>query len=369
MSSVSETLLRRSLDRIRRDVRTHGLWRPGDRLLLGCSAGIDSTVAWALLAQLEPSLGHRLEIAHVEHGLRADADAVDAALDAMQARFGHRLRRLSAPVEPGPQLESRARAARYAALQTAAAGATVVTAHHADDQAETVAMRLFRGAGSEALAAARWRRADGVVRPLLGLDRATLAGLGGALGLRWVDDPGNVDRTHERNRWRHDLLPAIEAVRPGAARNLVRATRHAADAGAAAARLADALVEAVGSEHAAAVVLPRAALPADAATLWHLLAAVARRLQLPAPGHDAAAQLVALLARGGDGHADFSGMFASLTDQIARFEARHVAHPGCADYLAEGGGPAPYGAGRKVHTAPREPTAGRPPGEPIRSPS
>jgi len=117
---------------------------------------------------------------------------------------------LAAPVEDGPNLESRARDARWRAIRTElAAGEVVVTGHSRDDLAETVLMNLLRGAGSGGLAAMSTARLD-VVRPLLGVSRADLRELAEDLGLPFVDDPANDDPVHLRNRIRADLIPLLD---------------------------------------------------------------------------------------------------------------------------------------------------------------
>ncbi len=111
--------------------------------------------------------------------------------------------------------EAEWRAARWTFLNrhANALGARVATAHTRDDQLETVVQRVLRGAGARGLAALA---ADGpVVRPWLAVTRADVARWAEAHGVRWLDDPSNTDRRHQRVRVRHDLLPAIARVDPG----------------------------------------------------------------------------------------------------------------------------------------------------------
>ena len=119
---------------------------------------------------------------------------------------------LSAPVEDGANLESRARDARWQGIRAnLAPGEVVVTGHSLDDLAETVLINLLRGAGSRGLAAMSVRR-NGVVRPLTGTSRADLRGVAETLGLPFVDDPANADPRHLRNRIRADLIPYSNAT-------------------------------------------------------------------------------------------------------------------------------------------------------------
>ncbi|MDQ6697201.1 MAG: tRNA lysidine(34) synthetase TilS [Actinomycetota bacterium] len=140
---------------------------------------------------------------HVDHGLRrgsaAEADVVAAAA----SRFGASFRAERAPVATGPNLEARARAARYAVLPPSA-----MTGHTADDQAETVLLNLVRGAGLEGLAGIR---RDGR-RPLLDLRRRETHVLCATLGLEPVQDPSNEDLHLRRNRIRHEVLPMLDDV-------------------------------------------------------------------------------------------------------------------------------------------------------------
>ncbi|MEY2589053.1 MAG: tRNA(Ile)-lysidine synthase [Acidimicrobiaceae bacterium] len=163
------------------------------------SGGADSL---ALLV-LATEAGCTVTACHVDHGLREgsarEADVVRAAAE----RFGASFSALRVEVAPGPNLEARARAARYRALPAGA-----LTGHTADDQAETVLLNLLRGAGLDGLAGIH---ADGR-RPLLGLRRAETHALCAELGLVPVADPSNDDRAHRRNRVRHELVPLLDAV-------------------------------------------------------------------------------------------------------------------------------------------------------------
>jgi tRNA(Ile)-lysidine synthase len=136
---------------------------------------------------------------HVDHGLRsgsaAEADVVRAAAE----RFGARFRAERVAVATGPNLEARARAARYAALPPG-----VLTGHTADDQAETVLLNLLRGAGLDGLSGMRPQG-----HPLLGLRRAETRALCAELDLVPVEDPTNADPAHLRNRVRHELVPLL----------------------------------------------------------------------------------------------------------------------------------------------------------------
>jgi len=201
----------------------------GERIVVAASGGADSTALALLSVAVAPRGSWTIRLATVDHGLR-DSSAGDAdAVEALGHWLGIRCDRRRVRVQPGPRLASRARTARYGALVAAAddAGAsTILLAHHAEDQLETMLMRLVRGAGPAAVGGMPMRRslAPGLslLRPLLERSRAECRALLERLGVPWREDPTNADRARVRGRLRHEVLPVLEALRPGAA---VRASR------------------------------------------------------------------------------------------------------------------------------------------------
>lgn len=171
----------------------------GGKVRCGVSGGADS-VALLILAR---AAGLDVTAIHVDHGLRvgsaAEADVVRSIAD----RFGAGFESRSVVVEPGPNLEARARAARYAALPDG-----VLTGHTADDQAETVLLALIRGSAWRGLAAME----PTPQRPLLRLRRAETAELCRRRGVDVVEDPSNTDMGLRRNRVRHELLPLMADI-------------------------------------------------------------------------------------------------------------------------------------------------------------
>lgn len=170
----------------------------GTAVSCAVSGGADS-LALLVLAR---AAGCEVTAVHVDHGLREGSGAEAAVVAAAATRFGAAFLGVRVAVEPGPNLEARARAARYAALP-----ADALTGHTADDQAETVLLNLLRGAALDGLAGMRPDR-----RPLLALRRSETAALCAALDLSVVDDPTNRDPAHRRNRVRHEVLPLLDAV-------------------------------------------------------------------------------------------------------------------------------------------------------------
>lgn len=199
-------------------IRKHGLIQPGTRVLAAVSGGADSVALALVLAGLAPSLDFTLAgLAHLHHGLRgADADADEHFVASLAARLGVPLVRARADVaaraaDAGESIEAAARRARYAFLDEAAAelGATLVaTGHTADDQAETLLMRLMRGAGLQGLSAIRPRQGI-VIRPLLDARRVEIERYLRDAGESWREDASNADRAIARNRVRHEIMPAL----------------------------------------------------------------------------------------------------------------------------------------------------------------
>jgi tRNA(Ile)-lysidine synthase len=171
----------------------------GAALACAVSGGADSLALLALAA----AAGCEVTAIHVDHGLRPRSGAeADVVADAAR-RFGARFASRRVFVAPGPNLEARARAARFGVLP-----AEVATGHTMDDQAETILVNLLRGAGADGLAGMR----PGYRHPLLGLRRRETHALCAAWGLVPVCDASNADPAFVRNRVRHDLLPLCAAV-------------------------------------------------------------------------------------------------------------------------------------------------------------
>jgi len=239
--------------------------RGGEAVLVAVSGGADSVALLDVLRALAPSLGLTLHAVHVDHGLRPES-AADAAFVTDLCRAGGvplRVERVEI-ARPGPGgawdgLEAAARRARYAAFRSAAAatGAVcVATGHTADDQAETVVMRLLDGAGPRGLGGIAPMRGP-YIRPLLETRRYLIEAHLLARGIGWRDDASNADPRFLRNRIRHDVLPflvatwdadAVEWLTGGAAR--ARALEAALETA------ARAIVAALGRPVSGAIVLP-----------------------------------------------------------------------------------------------------------------
>jgi tRNA(Ile)-lysidine synthase len=179
-------------------------------VVVGCSGGADSTALLALAADA----GLAPVALHVDHGLRTgSAEEADVVAD-VAARLGVGFRSVRVAIDPGPNLEARARDARYAALEAArvdVGASTVLVGHTADDQAETVLLNVLRGAAMAGLAGIPASR-DRIARPLLDWRRADTRGLCARLGLPVLDDPMNEDPSFRRVVIRHEVLPLLARV-------------------------------------------------------------------------------------------------------------------------------------------------------------
>lgn len=174
--------------------------------------------------------------AHFDHRMRAGSESDARWVRGVCRAWGVELRLGRAGDVTVSEADARAR--RYRFLEEVrhayGEGARVLTAHHADDQAETVLFRALRGTGIDGLAGIRRTRAPGIVRPMMDLWREELESYASAVGLRWREDPTNEHLGYARNRLRHELIPSIERdVAPGARAALVRLSRVAAGEGAA----------------------------------------------------------------------------------------------------------------------------------------
>ncbi len=209
----------------------------GARLAVALSGGLDSMVLLDALARVVADRvadrAIHLSAIHVDHGISVQSrDWARFCADQCAARgIALVTYRLALPVKHGANLEAVARRERYACLRAAEAG-VVALAHHADDQAETVLLQLMRGAGPRGLAAMP-RFQPGVpamLRPFLGLRRATLEDYARRAGLPWVDDASNTDVRHRRNLVRRDIAPRLAEAFPGYPETLQRSAENQAEA-------------------------------------------------------------------------------------------------------------------------------------------
>lgn len=212
-----------------------------DSIEVAVSGGVDSVVLLHLLLHLRQSgkLALPLSVAHFDHQLREDSANDAAFVRELADAWGLPFRLGTGQIaSTGEGIEAAARRARYQfLLQQPDAESTpqrrvVMTAHHADDSAETILMHLARGSGLEGLAAMRAQSApasrdDGVFRPLLRIQRAEIAQYAQENGLRWREDPTNAETHFMRNLIRQEVMPHLATLNPQAGRAFDRFARIA----------------------------------------------------------------------------------------------------------------------------------------------
>lgn len=206
------------------------------RILVAYSGGCDSTVLLHALANLKDQLGSELWAIHVDHGLHPDsvswAEHCRSTAHVLGAQFYSC--RVNAQAMPGESREAAARHARYAALRGfLESGDVLLTAHHQDDQSETILLQLLRGAGARGAAGIAPFESFGqgwLARPLLAFNRQELQRYAQHYDLFWVDDPSNFDTSFERNFLRQEVLPLLLGRWPGAGATLARSAEHQREA-------------------------------------------------------------------------------------------------------------------------------------------
>lgn len=187
---------------------------PPGPLAVAVSGGLDSTV---LLHAAKHGLpGRPLRALHINHGLHEDAPAWERHARECAAALGTPFEALHVTVAPG-NLQGQARRARYRAWREALRpGETLLLAHHADDQAETVLWQLASGRAPVGMPCERPLGVGRLARPFLNVRRTTLATYAAAHQLRWIEDPANADTRFDRVYIRHEIMPRLKARFPDA---------------------------------------------------------------------------------------------------------------------------------------------------------
>ena len=207
------------LNKLRAFLKEQALLSPGDRVIAAVSGGADSVAMLFALYLLRDELGIALEAAHFNHHLRgAESDRDEAFVTDFCGRYGIPLHLGSGRIVPGKKgLEAAARDARYAFLRSLPG--KVATAHTADDNAETVLMRLIRGTGLKGLGAIA-PVSGNVIRPMLTVTRDDVEAFLEEYALPHVEDSSNETDDFLRNRIRHSILPLMRAENPRIGENL-----------------------------------------------------------------------------------------------------------------------------------------------------
>ena len=204
------------------------------RYVIAFSGGLDST---ALAHALSRAAGGVPILAmHIDHGLHEDSQRWSDHCEAFATSLDleYRSRKVTVQLESGKGPEASAMEARYTALHAELEpGDWLLSAHHREDQAETLLLNLVRGSGPAGIAGIGAIRRFGpgwLARPLLHTDRASLLEYADRHQLDWIEDPSNIDRRFDRNFLRHDILPRLQARWPDIAARLQRSATHAGEA-------------------------------------------------------------------------------------------------------------------------------------------
>ncbi|MGZ8197555.1 MAG: tRNA lysidine(34) synthetase TilS [Burkholderiales bacterium] len=232
--------------------------KPGDRVLLGLSGGIDSVVLLDLLTRARKSLRIDLKALHVNHQLSPNAARWAAFCRATCRGYGVPCRVVKVSVMRANSVERAAREARYAELRRVRVD-YIVLAHNLDDQAETVLLQLVRGAGVKGLAAMPFVReanmggagkalkSAAILRPLLDVPRLEIERYARTRKLEWIEDESNEDVRYTRNWVRREVLPLLSERLPAVRHTLARAAANMSEA----AELLDELARLDGGARAA----------------------------------------------------------------------------------------------------------------------
>ncbi len=286
--------------RVLAHIRENRLFREPGEALVAVSGGVDSVALLDLLSDTASELGLSLVVAHVDHGIQSDSPTVRQSVAALAEKYA--LPFESTELKLGPDAtETEARRARYAWLhdvQRRRGAKYIVTAHHEDDQVETILLRGLRGSAPAGLAGISPRGRGGLVRPLLPFTRSELVAHVAEHGLPVYEDPANRDPRHLRSWVRTTLLPLLnERLGARLRRDLLEQGRHAAGDRRAWDRMLDIVPELALSVQGTTFTVARASVCGyDNALSVALLRAAARRVGLVL-GPTRARQLVAFAQR------------------------------------------------------------------------
>ena len=217
--------------RVLAHIREHGLFREPGEALVAVSGGADSVALLDLLNRMATDLGVSIVVGHADHGIHSDSQTVRQSVAKLAEKYG--LPFEATELHLGSDAtETEARRARYAWLrevQKRRGARYLVTAHHEDDQVETILLRALRGSAPAGLAGIAARTRGGLVRPLLPFTRRELQGYATERGLPVYDDPANRDPRHLRSWVRATLLPLLnERLGARLRRDVLAQGRHAA---------------------------------------------------------------------------------------------------------------------------------------------
>ena len=213
-----------------------GLAGPDDLVVVGCSGGGDSVALLHLLHRLSARRRPVLVVAHLDHGMRRGSAADRAFVEKLATKLDVPCESDRRPVpaarRKGESPEQAARRVRHGFLQEIArkTGATrIALGHTLDDQAETILMRLVRGAGPSGLLGMRAAGPGALVRPLLGIERAEVRAWLRRRRIAFREDPSNRNVRYDRNFVRLKVFPLLRRLNPKAARHIVQGAARLRD--------------------------------------------------------------------------------------------------------------------------------------------
>ncbi len=210
------------IDKIRKAIKVHSLFRRGDTVCVAVSGGVDSTVLLHLLYELRDEFSLSLIVCHLNHNLRGkeatrDKNFVRRLASDFDIPFEcEKLLKKDIKARSGESLQEWARMRRIEFLNRCAdkhAATRIALGHNTDDQAETIVMRLVKGASLRGLTGIGWKRRR-FVRPVLGLTRAEIEAYASANNIDFVEDSSNKTTKYLRNDIRHNLMPVLAGYNP-----------------------------------------------------------------------------------------------------------------------------------------------------------
>lgn len=217
-----------SVDQLSKHLFEELALKPKANFYIAYSGGKDSATLLHMMAQLQQEHGFSLTALHVNHNLNSDSNEWAKHCSSICAELGVALKQTSLHLPDNSELN--ARVARYQWFrEQIQADSYLLTAHHADDRAETLLFNLMRGSGSRGLSSLRSVTpfyGSKLVRPLLDVSQQQVSEYAQHHQLNWVEDPSNQQLHYARNRIRHEVLPAMTQFRPDAIKNIVRAANN-----------------------------------------------------------------------------------------------------------------------------------------------
>ena len=207
-----------------------------EKIILAYSGGLDSSCLLHLLIQ-NPNWQNKLTAVYINHQLSSNADAWQTHCQKICETYGIHFQAYKIDIKnisAGESLEAKAREARYAVLgQLIDANSVLLTAHHQDDQAETLLINACRGSGVAGIAAMPYEKAFAQgrhIRPLLMQTRAHLLEYAQQHQLQWIEDESNRNLDFDRNFLRHEIIPRLRSHWPAITQTLARVANHATEA-------------------------------------------------------------------------------------------------------------------------------------------